>query len=190
MPTTTPLTDAINALTTYSNTVTGESDTTLSDAVATLAAGYGGGYDPSHLKTAEELVITYGSADWDGTHPVVKDNGVGRRGLFTLIGTTDVYIDGTSTLTELHLIEKPSGATSVTLTLDVNGQFAVREYKEENGVITDSIATTSFINNTANVGETVALTTGMTHIAFSLRIGSSGNYTFAKTPLMAQLDFS
>lgn len=39
----TPLTDAINALTTYSNTVTGASDTTLSDAVATLAAGYGGG---------------------------------------------------------------------------------------------------------------------------------------------------
>ena len=39
----TPLTDAINALTTYSNTVTGASDTTLSDAVATLASGYGGG---------------------------------------------------------------------------------------------------------------------------------------------------
>lgn len=39
----TPLTDAINALTSYSNTVTGASDTTLSDAVATLAAGYGGG---------------------------------------------------------------------------------------------------------------------------------------------------
>lgn len=39
----TPLTDAINALTTYANTVTGASDTTLSDAVGTLAAGYGGG---------------------------------------------------------------------------------------------------------------------------------------------------
>lgn len=43
MPTQTPLTDAITALTTYSNTVTGASDTTLSDAVATLASGYGGG---------------------------------------------------------------------------------------------------------------------------------------------------
>ena len=43
MPSTTPLTDAINALTTYANTVTSASDTTLSDAVATLAAGYGGG---------------------------------------------------------------------------------------------------------------------------------------------------
>lgn len=38
-----PLTDAINALTTYANSVTGQSDTTLSEAVATLANGYGGG---------------------------------------------------------------------------------------------------------------------------------------------------
>lgn len=43
MPTQTPLTDQINALTTYANTVTGQSDTCLSDAVATLADGYGGG---------------------------------------------------------------------------------------------------------------------------------------------------
>ncbi len=38
-----PLTDAITALTTYANGVTGASDTTLSDAVRTLADGYGGG---------------------------------------------------------------------------------------------------------------------------------------------------
>lgn len=38
-----PLTDAINALTTYANSVTGASDTTLSEAVATLANGYGQG---------------------------------------------------------------------------------------------------------------------------------------------------
>ena len=37
------LTDGIEALTAYANTVTGESDTTLSDAVASLADGYGGG---------------------------------------------------------------------------------------------------------------------------------------------------
>lgn len=39
----TPLTDSINALTAYANEVTGGSDTTLSDAVHTLASGYGGG---------------------------------------------------------------------------------------------------------------------------------------------------
>lgn len=38
----TPLTDSINALTAYANEVTGKSDTTLSDAVHTLASGYGG----------------------------------------------------------------------------------------------------------------------------------------------------
>lgn len=43
MPTTTPLTDAINALTTYANETTGASDTTLSDAVETLVEGYGQG---------------------------------------------------------------------------------------------------------------------------------------------------
>lgn len=44
----TPLTDSINALTAYANEVTGGSDTTLSDAVHTLASGYGqGGYAPN-----------------------------------------------------------------------------------------------------------------------------------------------
>lgn len=37
------LADSIGALTTYANGVTGESDTTLSDAVESLADGYGGG---------------------------------------------------------------------------------------------------------------------------------------------------
>lgn len=53
----TPLTDAIEALTTYANTVTGKTppDTTLSDAVATLAAGY---YD----QTTQKLTLPVGVA--------------------------------------------------------------------------------------------------------------------------------
>lgn len=39
----TPLTDAINALTTYANSITGKSDTNLPDAVQSLADGYGQG---------------------------------------------------------------------------------------------------------------------------------------------------
>ena len=39
----TPLTDAINALTTYANEITGKSDTNLPDAVRSLADGYSGG---------------------------------------------------------------------------------------------------------------------------------------------------
>lgn len=60
----TPLTDAINALTTYANSVTGESDTTLSDAVYTLAGGYGQG---GGVSITDGMVIT----EWDaaGTRP-------------------------------------------------------------------------------------------------------------------------
>lgn len=52
----TPLTDAIVALTTYANTVTGESDATLSAAVETLADGYGSG--GGGLELLEELTVT------------------------------------------------------------------------------------------------------------------------------------
>lgn len=52
-----PLTDAINALTRYANEVTGASDTTLSDAVGTLCAGYGQGGGSS-----ESGVLTVDSA--------------------------------------------------------------------------------------------------------------------------------
>ena len=50
---TTPLTDAIEALTRYANETTGASDTTLSDAVGTLVAGYGGGGGGGLTKLAE-----------------------------------------------------------------------------------------------------------------------------------------
>lgn len=54
------LTPKINALTAYANSVTGESDTTLSDAVASLADGYGqgGGYAGIEVKTDANGKIT------------------------------------------------------------------------------------------------------------------------------------
>lgn len=58
---TTPLTDAINALTRYANETTGASDTTLSDAVGTLVAGYGGGGG------SEWLFYSNGASTWNGT---------------------------------------------------------------------------------------------------------------------------
>lgn len=54
----TPLTDSINALTTYANEVTGASDITLSDAVHTLASGYGQGglpFDPQYCKKLDGM---------------------------------------------------------------------------------------------------------------------------------------
>lgn len=49
----TPLTNAINALTTYANEVTGESDTNLSDAVYSLAEGYGQGGSNAQVTEAD-----------------------------------------------------------------------------------------------------------------------------------------
>lgn len=55
----TPLTDRINALTAYSNQKTGASDTTLSDAVTRLVAGYGGGgASYPFLQSYERIEIT------------------------------------------------------------------------------------------------------------------------------------
>lgn len=56
-----PLTDAINALTTYANGVTGASDTTLSDAVRTLADGYGGGGGGYTFSWATVQKVTVGA---------------------------------------------------------------------------------------------------------------------------------
>lgn len=80
-----PLTDAIDALTAYANEVTGESDTTLSEAVHTLADGYG----------RAEIIDLYDNYEWSYTagRPSlltrisrgVFDKSVesARRGLFT-----------------------------------------------------------------------------------------------------------
>jgi hypothetical protein len=60
------LTDKINALTAYANEVTGESDTTLSEAVHTLADGYGqGGGGDSIWNTIVDRTVTEAN-DKDG----------------------------------------------------------------------------------------------------------------------------
>ena len=92
----TPLTDAINALTTYSNTVTGASDTTLSEAVATLASGYGGGgWTADGIATGNE---PYGAIVIDSASGLVENafnangymnNGTGITSL-TLTNATEV----------------------------------------------------------------------------------------------------
>lgn len=88
----TPLTDAITALTTYANEVTGGSDTTLSAAVGTLAAGYGSGgewssdgialnTEPSGAITLSSSVTSIGNYAFYGK-PVTSISGSG----ITIIG--------------------------------------------------------------------------------------------------------
>lgn len=64
-----PLTDAINALTTYANTVTGASDTTLSDAVATLASGYGGGGTDYMEQYLKKTIQSYSNSNVNSATP-------------------------------------------------------------------------------------------------------------------------
>ena len=65
MPSNTPLTDAINALTTYANETTGQSDTTLSDAVGTLVAGYGGGGGGGPISLLDTLTVSADSRTYN-----------------------------------------------------------------------------------------------------------------------------
>lgn len=62
----TPLTDSIEALTTYANQVTGASDTNLSDAVYTLAQGYGGETPKGNI----QALITHGT-EWVNTNLLI-----------------------------------------------------------------------------------------------------------------------
>lgn len=70
------LTPKIEALTAYANTITGKSDTNLSDAVASLADGYGGGggsglvYEEGTYTATEDSIPTISFA---GSHTKAPD---------------------------------------------------------------------------------------------------------------------
>lgn len=63
----TPLTDGINALTAYANEVTGASDTTLSDAVESLVAGYGQGQG-SGFEVIDRFTFSEDTLEYTFTH--------------------------------------------------------------------------------------------------------------------------
>lgn len=90
-----------------------------------------------------------------------------------------------------HLVEIPTGATKCTVTMDRAGQIAVREYKEVNGVITDSVNSLAWTDYSANVGFEINLTTGMTHVTIATKANASGTtYTAMTSPFKASIDFS
>lgn len=73
-----PLTDAINALTTYANEITGQSDTTLSDAVESLVDGYGGGggFKYQDFSGGNIQAIIGDGASYINTGVVLNPNGI------------------------------------------------------------------------------------------------------------------
>lgn len=94
----TPLTDSINALTTYANEVTGTSDTNLSDAVHTLASGYGGGSATLITKTITANG-TYSAEDdsADGYSSVTVNVPSGGASSWTKVAETSYQVSTTST---------------------------------------------------------------------------------------------
>lgn len=86
-----PLTNSINALTEYINEVTGEADDNLSDAISTLAEGYGGGgYSADDLanKSKPSGAITFNTAT-----KIYSKTFIERYGITSIDSTTVIDIE-------------------------------------------------------------------------------------------------
>jgi len=96
----TPLTDGINALTTYANEVTGGSDTNLSDAVHTLASGYGGSATLITKTITANGTYSAEDDDADGYSSVTVNVPSSAASSWTKIAETSYQVSTTSTSAE------------------------------------------------------------------------------------------
>ncbi len=108
-----PLTDAINALTRYANETTGQSDTTLSDAVETLVEGYGHGGGGISIDGFADGTEPSGDVTLTGTS--ITKYGIHFRSAITSIESSTVLTVGDSG------ISNNSNLTSITLTACTGG---------------------------------------------------------------------
>lgn len=184
----TPLTDAINALTRYANETTGASDTTLSEAVATLVAGYGGGGSSNLVLVpggANAFVFPTGTPNIEYT-VVASNTGLGRR--FSLWDTSGTFPakyyfsnDSSSTPvtdTTLYPIAIESGADYITPTSSHSGQYDIF-FVQISGSALTIIQTTGW--QSFNTKEAIPANT--THIVIGFRVDSSNSaYTITTIP--------
>lgn len=130
-----PLTDGINALIRYANSVTGQSDTTLSEAVTTLANGYGGGGMQIGIQNTpipNILNMFY-----------ALEHGTATTGEFTLAQAipnkeTEILDTGLSTVNGLFIADE-SQATLTTGNLPENTLFAVVFEPTDTGTATYAV---------------------------------------------------
>lgn len=179
MPTTTPLTDAIQALTTYANETTGASDTTLSEAVGTLVAGYGGGGGGTKTYVVKDGVIQDGYSFVTENCTVTEEDGY-------------LFINGNSNnqyqAAYTPSIDVPSGTLYIVAELaEVDGhygwtwengayqnsQFSFGRYKTGTGAndckIPFVLTTGYFLRSKYVCGVTPGYTTG------SIKLGATGD---------------
>lgn len=177
---TTPLTDAINALTTYANETTGASDTTLSEAVTTLVSGYGGGSGTS-------IGVTDTSIGNILNMFYALENGTAVTGEFTLSSalpntSTLVFSTGLSTVNGLFVADE-SQSTLNTGTTPENTLFSLifNPTSDGSGDYTITRLTTKMSYNGAGTANTFlnrcswTLTDGDLYVTASYN--SSANYT-------------
>lgn len=122
MSTTTPLTDAINALTTYANETTGASDTDLSSAVATLVAGYGSGgssydfadhaYPQGAITTSQTTIIAQTFRQRTGITSFVGDSVTNIYG-YAFYGCTALQTVSVPNCTQFGASDIFNGCTSL-----------------------------------------------------------------------------
>ena len=159
---TTPLTDAINALTQYANETTGQSDTTLSDAVGTLVAGYGGGggWSSTGIATKTE---PYGEITLDDSVTRIADGALNGRPITRIYAANvTTVLNGACSGTGLTRIEPTDMPKLVAMT----GGFescASLTYIKLTGVVTafqyafrwcGNLEEAYFPNATANIDRT------------------------------------
>lgn len=95
----------LNSLTTYANSVTGESDTNLSDAVASLADGYGGGGGDNIADLLANNLVSY--TNNTVTDPLYVFRGTGIQSL-TLYALTKLRADALNGCTNLESLIAPN----------------------------------------------------------------------------------
>lgn len=124
MSSATPLTDAINALTTYANETTGASDTDLSSAVASLVAGYGSGSSVDYLNycTAIKFRENFPSDTPDITLALCTDC---SELFFTTSGKyTNIKVTFQSQPTTLYALARCYSQSDYLTSITINGDLS------------------------------------------------------------------
>lgn len=141
MPSTTPLTDAINALTTYANETTGASDTTLSDAVGTLVDGYGQGGGVEHFLEPSQMV---GTMTVDSTNTLALSTALAN----VAVGTIVIGFCETASAFKIILLRK-RGNGNVSYSTGFDADYGQTGYNKS-----------TFTHSALGVGDTYYLFTG------------------------------
>lgn len=137
-----PLTDAINALTQYANTVTGASDQTLSEAVATLASGYGGGGGVANFLEPKDMI---------GTMTVDENKALALRSALSSVAVNTLVIGFCSTAEKYKILLLNKRANNnVSLATGFSSNYGTTEF---------SIST--WTNNNLGIGDVYYLFTGI-----------------------------